>query len=262
MAKMFNFKNMQAFVRGCLEPHVVALSTNLKAFQTHVHDTFEVLYQKLREKFAEHDKRFIAVGTVVIWPSKVDPSNMDKYLECDGRRIPITDEYAKLREICGEYTPNYNEYFVRCGNQEKVNTTASDTIKLHNHGFSNKVPAATLSGSISGNTNATNVNWTLTDYHLGITPSSSPVDPWPGQPHNPAPVVGAVWGEGVYSSNSWAVQDFTKHSVTTPMPKLSVSGSTTVTYNGATLSGGVANTGSSETAPKHIYARYLIRALP
>lgn len=258
MTKMFNFKNMQAFVRGCVEPHVVALSTNLKAFQIHVHDTFEVLYQKLREKFAEHDKRFIAVGTVIIWPSKVDPSNMDKYLECDGRKIPITNEYAKLREICGNYTPNYNGYFVRCGNQANVGATAGDTTRSHTHSFTGSpIPSSTVSSEIS-----LRVVGTATGQRVNIPDHTHSIAFF----HPGLGYVGGGYGIQPIGPTSSKMQGISGTATTTTASSSSISGTASgtvsITIGQKTVSGSISSSGSGETAPRHIYARYLIRALP
>lgn len=266
--RTFNFKNMQAFVRGCIEPHIVALNTNLKAFQEHVRETFEILYQKLREKFAEHDRRFIAVGTVVIWPSTKDPSNMDKYLECNGQRVPITEEYATLRELIGDYVPNYNEQFLRgTTSAAKVNTAKGESVINHTHPATGKLASTSVSGIAAGQR--------YQDMKSGaFTPGSS--------------LVAGTAAFKQHYRNIFGSTDTPVYFVTTSRSGPTIGGTeggflinvgvsafgcdggadyaedsrVTASVSSSAVNISVSSYGGTETAPRHTYTRFLIRALP
>ncbi len=53
----------------------------------------------------------VPVGTIIAWPSATNPSDMDKWLECNGQSVPTS--YSDLRAIVGSTVPDYTGMFLR-----------------------------------------------------------------------------------------------------------------------------------------------------
>ena len=45
------------------------------------------------------------------WPAEETPTSGGVWLECNGQ--PIDSKYARLRELVGDHTPNYQGVFLR-----------------------------------------------------------------------------------------------------------------------------------------------------
>ncbi len=111
------------------------------------------------------------IGTIKMWPKTTPPEN---YLLCDGGAIPNDEQYAALRSIVGNNTPNLKGRFVvgydpddgnndsntntnytRIGNKggERRHTLTVGEMPSHTHGYK-KVSGAHISGGyLRGNTN-------------------------------------------------------------------------------------------------------------
>lgn len=68
------------------------------------------------------------VGTVIIWPSAINPSDGNVWLECNGQS---TSSYPLLAAIVGSNVPNYRGYFLRGygGNSAAINIEQGDAIR-------------------------------------------------------------------------------------------------------------------------------------
>lgn len=264
MSKLFNWKNIQTFVRGCVEPHVVAMNTKFRSI-------FDTANRYIKIDYLARES-LIDIGTVIIWPSPKPMPCQNWYLECNGQRYN-TMQYPKLYEILGTDTvPNYNTYFLRgTTNVNTVGTTAQDTFKSHIHNA-----AAAASGgshahttsisshahSFSGSTTKTTIKTTFVDYHTGI--NGVPVQ------YDPFGIITPIGGPRGADEVVYAVGDSNVKVLTIPVPALSVSGSTSSGGGGAftssyapvkpSVSVTIAATGAAETAPKHAYVRFFIRA--
>lgn len=129
----FQFRNMQAFIRNCIEPHVVALAGMSKS-------RFNDLLNRLLKMDAEHLKLLAAqnkhledeiaklillvnskidsvttieVGWIGIWPTYQIPSDATKWLQCDGSRYNQT-VYPDLFNILKSASlPDFRGYVLR-----------------------------------------------------------------------------------------------------------------------------------------------------
>jgi len=183
--KLFTWQNINTFVRGIIEPHVVAMRKR--------HDSYMYFNDKRHEEFkADINKRFnefkewtineltelrtwtqteikylkdtlideetgmlkyevipveqlIDVGTIVVWPVAKNSVAMDKYLECNGQRIPDGKAYYDLKSILGsDYVPDYRGVFLRgygsCKSTHYVSTEdANQGYTLHQSGALGKL---------------------------------------------------------------------------------------------------------------------------
>ena len=63
--------------------------------------------------------KYIPIGTVIAWPVLTNPADMEKWLDCDGRRIEATDYPELVRVLSGSASatsvriPNYSGLFLR-----------------------------------------------------------------------------------------------------------------------------------------------------
>lgn len=266
MSKLFNWKNIQTFVRGCVEPHVVAMNTKFRSI-------FDAANRYIKIGYLARES-LIDIGTVIIWPSPKPMPCQDWYLECNGQKYD-TLLYPKLYEILGTDTvPNYNTYFLRgTMDLDTVGKTVQDTFKTHIHGAT-----AVASGgyhthttripdhdhSFSGSTKETTIKQTYVDHHTGINAAPAHYDPWIGAYISP------IGGSNGAAEVVYAVGDSSVATLTINIPKMTVSGYTSDDGGGTFTSSSspgksdvavtIAATGAAETAPKHAYVRFFIRA--
>ena len=200
----------------------------------------------------------IPVGTVIAWHSTGNPADMRNpdgtynWLECNGQSISQT-VYPELFAVVGARTPDYAGQFLRgLDAGHSVGERVQDTFKSHAHGQ----PAHTHSwnGQLASTalTGAT-ASQTIRDNHTGIGG---------GGDSQMVSVVTSVSGEGVSYTRSLTFMAHQERVV----PSVSVAGNlSNGTVNGTVgASGGddTYATGDAETAPRHVYVRYLIRARP
>lgn len=73
----------------------------------------------------------INVGYILAWSSKEDPADMEKYLECDGSKIPTSENYDTLRRLLGSKNlPDLRGVYLRGYGSQTVNdgtTTVTHT---------------------------------------------------------------------------------------------------------------------------------------
>lgn len=152
--KLFNWQNINTFVRGIIEPHVQALRKRHDAYVVFNDRRHEAFKQDINTRFNEFREwtikeltelrswtqteikylkdtlideetgmlkyevipveQLIDVGTIVVWPVAKNSVAMDKYLECNGQRIPDGKEYYDLKSILQSDTvPDYRGVFLR-----------------------------------------------------------------------------------------------------------------------------------------------------
>lgn len=111
---MFRFRNMQTFIRNCIEPHVVAINTKMNAMI------------------------IVDVGWIGIWPVAGPFRQKEKWLKCDGT-IFDTNKFNLLYSVLGtNRVPDYRGLFLRGegGNAASIGTSQGDSISSHSHGLS------------------------------------------------------------------------------------------------------------------------------
>lgn len=72
------------------------------------------------------------VGSLLYWPFASNPTNMQKYLECDGRTIPSDARYTPLRTLLGSSRmPDYSGLFMRVkgGSSAALGVVQGDAIR-------------------------------------------------------------------------------------------------------------------------------------
>jgi len=150
--KLFSWQNIQSFVRGIIEPHTQAVNMRLNEyidFNDKRHEEFkndintrfnqfkqwtetelanlrtwtqkEIKYLKDTLIDEETGKlkyevipvnQLVEVGTIMAWPVAIPM--VDKYLYCDGSKIPDGAQYYQLKEVLGsDYVPDYRGLFLR-----------------------------------------------------------------------------------------------------------------------------------------------------
>ena len=204
------------------------------------------------------------VGSVIVWNQAGDPGDMYNddgrpvWLECDGSSFD-TGYYTALASIIPSgVLPNLKDQFLRGGTSGQVGQTAQDSTREHYHGqpphthsFSGSLVSSAITGTASPQL--------YLDAKAGLNPG--------GGVHS---VVTSVGGEGVSWVNiSVLIADaypaYTAGgTISGNVTNTLVTGSNSFsgadnTYQNSNSDG---TTGGSETAPKHIRVRYLIRALP
>lgn len=205
----------------------------------------------------------IAVGTVIAWPAGSNPSDMPKWLECNGQVVPGGALYDRLRLVLGSNNvPNYNDQFLRgTGVAGQVGQQVSDTIASHSvliPGQVAPVSGSLASTAITGSASSQQFNWSgNVGFNYQATTSSQSL------------VVGAAQNH-ILTWTSYNNDNYTARGST---DNFTVSGWT----GGGSIYGSLANgsvsgfasvaaqtgnyTGGSETAPRHVKVRYLIRAI-
>ena len=150
--KLFSWQNINNFVRGIIEPHVLALrkrhdsyvvfndkrhtefkawteseinrldvriTTEINTLRTWTTNKFNTLENKLfdTEGYLNYGiipvTQLVEVGTIVAWPvAKAMASN--KYLECNGQAIPSGSQYYELKNVLSsDRVPDYRGVFLR-----------------------------------------------------------------------------------------------------------------------------------------------------
>ena len=237
----------------------------------------------------------IPVGTIIAWHSTGNPADMRNpdgtynWLECNGQSVSRT-AYPELFAAVGSRTPDLRGQFLRgLDAGHSVGETVGDTFRSHAHGqpehthtFSGQLASTAISGTAAGqkfstkadlDVNGKTAAQTIRDNHTGIGGTGDeqmvPVVTWVG---------GNDAGSVSYSLSKtfMAYQDRTVPSTTvTGSASGTVSGTassssvtgrlTNGTVTGTIGSGGGDETyaaGDAETAPRHVYVRYFIRARP
>jgi len=188
----------------------------------------------------------IPVGTVVSWPVGSNPSDMAKWLECNGQAVPSGSRYDRMRTILGGgAVPNYNNQFLRGTTASGlVGTQVSDTIRSHT------VSVPGQNAPVSGNLNTTGLSGTAGGQHFTY------------QATNSAGAIvmtsaeGGTVGWADYNNSNYTAEGWTSSSsVSGSLNSGALTGTAYVSAQTGTYSGG------SETAPVHTRVRYLIRAV-
>lgn len=147
----FSFRNMQIFIRNCLEPHLAALyqvmkssdgklkkeveleidllKKQLKAYQDLMDNRFNDLNQEVDNRLDTFST--IPVGIVAIWTSPVAPIDAEKWFDCDGSRYDQS-RYPDLFKILKSVSlPDYRGLFLRGvgGNSAALGVLQSDRIR-------------------------------------------------------------------------------------------------------------------------------------
>ena len=217
------------------------------------------------------------VGSVIVWNQAGDPGDMYNdggmpvWLECDGSLFD-TGYYTALAGIIPSgVLPNLKDQFLRGGTSGQVGQTAQDSTREHYHGqpqHTHSVGTSLTSTAVTGSAAAQ----IISDNHTGIF-SSGPgpeVKPVYGMDGSEVADHGTHYHYLLYGTPYYFRLDQTVHSTQGPSSVSAnvVSGSATGiaiasggdnTYKNSNSDG---TTGGTETAPKHIRVRYLIRALP
>ena len=278
----------------------------------------------------------IPIGTVIAWPSTSNPSDAEKWLECDGRAVS-SSAYPKLYALMHN-TPNFKERFLRgIQSGHSLLETAEDTIKTHQskipshtHTYDGGLVGTAISGvagkqSFTVNNVSLKVSGTAKGQSFNFTNVTVPIKQASAAAISADKVFtattsvnnlsiknftqystegfleGDVWG---HISDTWVNSSTKSGSINVSIPikidSQKVSGTASGTFSGkgststiengkaegtisgkassnSSVSGTVKNTsvsgkaldsgeltasytGGSETAPKHRYIRYLIRA--
>jgi len=196
------------------------------------------------------------VGSVIVWNQAGDPGDMYNddgrpvWLECDGSSFD-TGYYTALASIIPSgVLPNLKDQFLRGGTSGQVGQTAQDSTRDHYHGqppHTHNFSGYLTSGAISGTAS-----------------SQAYTDMWTDIGHG-----GYSLKEGDLSELGHQVRDSSNRytsggTISGNVVNTAVDGSISSsggdnTYKNFNSDG---TTGGSETAPKHIRVRYLIRALP
>ena len=193
----------------------------------------------------------IPVGTVIAWHSTGNPADMRNpdgtynWLECNGQSISQT-VYPELFAVVGARTPDFRGQFLRgLDTGRSVGERVQDTFKSHAHGqpahthsWNGQLASTALTGTAAGQQ--------YVDASTNITPSG------PG---------------GLLTTGSGTRIDYYYHTTTT---RTASNSSVTGRLSNGTVNGTVSSsggddtyaTGDAETAPRHVYVRYLIRARP
>lgn len=193
----------------------------------------------------------IPVGTIISWPVAQNPADWQNsdgsynWLECNGQSISKT-VYPELFAAVGSRTPDFRSQFLRgLDTGHSVGERVQDTFKSHVHGqpahthsWNGQLASTALTGTAAGQK--------YVDASTNITPSG------PG---------------GLLTTGSGKRTDYYYHTTTT---RTASSSAVTGRLNNGTANGTVSSswgddtyaTGNAETAPKHVYVRYLIRARP
>jgi len=150
--KLFSWQNINTFVRGIIEPHVQALrkrhdsyvyfnDKRHEEFKNDINTRFNQFKQWTETELAnlrtwtqkeikylkdtlideetgklKYDvipvNQLVEVGTIMTWP--VDTLMVDKYIYCDGSRIPDGKEYYELKNVLkSNNVPDYRGLFLR-----------------------------------------------------------------------------------------------------------------------------------------------------
>lgn len=247
----FKYNNIHKFIKQALNPYV----TNIVLL---LNDIKEII------------RTSVPIGSIINWPVTSNPAGFDqgKWLECNGQLVPKDSSYDTLRQIVGTYVPDYSGYFLRCATSSgQIGTKVNDTISRHNHSFSGTaegqkyfdmksgqggVNASIVQGSsefrrhvekiFGSSINSTRQYTQGTDRsgwcgNVNIVDETS-YDGDPGHTHSIRSYGNRVTGTPLV----WIVDggyDYAEDS---------------------NVTGTIGNYGSDETAPKHIYIRYLIKA--
>ena len=217
------------------------------------------------------------VGSVAVWNQAGDPGDMYNddgrpvWLECDGSSFD-TGYYTALASIIPSgVLPNLKDQFLRGGTSGQVGQTAQDSTREHYHGqpqHTHAVGTTLTSTAVSG----TAAPQYFQDRHTGMNMSGGHDVYWPGA--GIYRLTNDVWSTSpdtsIGISYGYAVGDATYHytdgssAVAASVNNGSASGTASSsggdnTYKNSNSDG---TNGGSETAPRHIRVRYLIRALP
>ena len=210
--------------------------------------------------------RLIPVGTIIPWISLSAPEDAWAWLDCDGSTFSAS-QYPDLAKLYPGVLPDLRDEFLRGGSVAQIGQKTQDSIKSHLH----SVPPH--SHTVSGTASAQNVS--VGGQSVSGTAAGQQYifdHTWishyiaePGYAGNfPIPLSAKDLVTGLEYMGSYSeVRTATSSTVT------GITANNTFTTSGGTITGitnavsqNTDSTGESETAPKHIRVRYLIRALP
>lgn len=185
----------------------------------------------------------IPVGTVVSWPTGTNPTDMSKWLECNGQAVPAGSQYDRLRAVLGgQPIPNYNDQFLRgTTTAGLVGTQVLDTIRSHT------VSVPGQNAPVSGGLNSTSLSGSASSQTYWFTQTVVNT----GGDYTGGGGMGAVTGAN-YNTETRSTSG---GSISGSLNSGSLTGTAYVSAQTGTYSGG------SETAPVHTRVRYLIRAV-
>ena len=234
----------------------------------------------------------IPVGTIIAWHATGNPADMRNpdgtynWLECNGQAVSKT-VYPELFALVGGRTPDFKGQFLRgLDAGHGVGDRVEDTFKTHVHGqpehthsWNGQLASTALTGTAKGQR--------YVDAHTAIDPSPSevqgpnfegPVRALGTYVPNATSTAGSHGGHGEsgYSagSHSHSLIDGWKYlyyaSIDIRNKRQAEDSGVTGSVTNGTVNGTVGAsggddtyaTGDAETAPKHVYVRYLIRARP
>ena len=192
-----------------------------------------------------HSQGDIAVGTIMAWPSGSNPSDMGRWLECNGQPVPAGSQFDRLRAVLGGVNvPNFNGQFLRGTTGADVGQQVADSIRAHHHDVDphqHTVSGSASGQGYSGTTSGASYYYT-TAYVSGVW--------WPA--------IGTISGvdtvTGIGNSGNWGTTSGSNYSGST-------SGGDITGYTNYAGGGPTHDTGGAETAPVHTKVRYLIRAI-
>ena len=215
----------------------------------------------------------IPVGTVIAWVSTQTPSDAEKWMDCDGRTFSPS-HYPDLALLYPGRLPDMRNQFLRGGTTAQVGSVAADTTRSHYHGqptHTHSVGTTLTSTAVSGSAAAQQVR----DNHTGITRSGGPgttamIGIQGLQGASAGPGLGPHYHNVVWGTSFYYFLDSKTHYTQGPS---SVTGNlNNGSASGTAYAGGGDNTyensnndgtkGGTETAPRHMRVRYLIRVLP
>lgn len=140
----FSFKNIQTFIRHCIEPHVIAqkrhTDTEFEKLKKDVQALFDrekaIMDTKLSDMQQQVDTLdTIPVGLVCIWPIASEILNAHKWLECKGQFFDQFKYPDLYRLFPDRRVPNYQGVFLRGhGSQaHRQNNGSMVGVTLTNH---------------------------------------------------------------------------------------------------------------------------------
>lgn len=143
----FSFKNIQTFIRHCIEPHVIAqkrhTDTEFEKLKKDVQALFDrekaIMDTKLSDMQQQVDTLdTIPVGLVCIWPIASEILNAHKWLECKGQFFDQFKYPDLYRLFPNGRVPNYQGVFLRGhgsqSHRQNNGSTIGETLTNHTSG--------------------------------------------------------------------------------------------------------------------------------
>ena len=125
---MENAMNKRSFLSGLF---VCSLLISLVSATCHARDATSFDPRKIHVE-AVNVGGGVPIGTIVAWPVATNPSDWEKWLECNGQAIDAA-VYPELRALVGTAVPDLRGLFLRGigGNSGALGVRQDDIIKTH-----------------------------------------------------------------------------------------------------------------------------------